>query len=132
MRFRWSSAWKGLLRARLDSAYHSDVVFKFLHRVLPTPHRLLLFLLSHDPGCPCGHRRATIDHIFGRCPTARLLRLPLRRLLSVFLPSVPSNLTLVCTFSPQSRFFSCSLLSRVAVYCYILAALSCVIPDHHS
>ena len=34
------SAWKGLLRARLDSAYHSDVAFKFLHRVLPTPHRL--------------------------------------------------------------------------------------------
>ena len=96
LRCRWSSAWKGLLRASLDSAYHSDVAFKFLHRVLPTPHRLLLFLPSHDPGCPsCGHRRATIDHIFGRCPTARLLRLPLRRLLSVFLPSVPSNLTLL-------------------------------------
>ena len=95
LRFRWSSAWKGLLRARLDSAYHSDVAFKFLHRVLPTPHRLL-FLPSHDPGCPsCGHRRATIDHIFGRCPKARLLPLPLRRLLSVFLPSVPSNLTLL-------------------------------------
>ena len=96
LRCRWSSAWKGLLRASLDSAYHSDIAFKFLHRVLPTPHRLLLFLPSHDPGCPsCGHRRATIDHIFGRCPTARLLRLPLRRLLSVFLPAVPSNLTLL-------------------------------------
>ena len=101
LRCCWSSAWKGLVCVSLDSAYHSDVTFKFLHRVLWMPHRLL-FSPSHDPSCPsCGQSRATIDHIFG-CPMACLLRLPLHCLLSVFLPSVPSNLTLLsASFLPN-------------------------------
>ena len=98
----WTSAWKSIAAARLGTPYSRDRAFKFLHRVLPTPHRLTLFDRFQDPSCPlCHHIRADLEHVFRRCPAARALRVPLRRILfsvlsytsrlSPYLPSLSSS-----------------------------------------
>lgn len=93
---RWTSALTSMRAANLHSPYSRDVAFKFMHRVLPTPHRLHRCRIAPSSDCPlCHHPDATLEHMFKRCPTARSLRIPLRRLLATISDSpVPSNVTL--------------------------------------
>ena len=65
--------------------------------------RLHRFRMAPSSVCRvCSHPVATLDHLFKRCPKARRLRLPLRRILSaLYEPVLPSNVTLwSATFLP--------------------------------
>jgi hypothetical protein len=105
--FHWQAVWSSISAARLHTPYDRDIAFKFIHRVLPTPDRRYQFGTSESPSCAlCRCRLADIVHVFRRCPSARLLRIPLRRVLSALLHRpVPSSLTL----------FSAPLLPRLSL-----------------
>ena len=86
----------------------------------PTPARLHRFRMAPSSVCRvCSHPVATLDHLFKRCPKARRLRLPLRRiLLALYEPVLPSNVTLW-----SAPFLPCLSRCRPAsfvVWCFIV------------
>ena len=106
--------------AGLSTSYSKDIAFKYLHRVLPTPARLHRFRMAPSSVCRvCSHPVATLDHLFKRCPKARRLRLPLRRILSaLYEPVLPFNVTLW-----SAPFLPCLSRCRPAsfvVWCFIV------------
>ena len=114
------SALQSMRTAGLSTAYSKDIAFKYLHRVLPTPARLHRFRMAPSSVCRvCSHPVATLDHLFKRCPKARRLRLPLRRILSaLYEPVLPSNVTLW-----SAPFLPCLSRCRPAsfvVWCFIV------------
>ena len=115
----WTSAWKSIAAARLGTPYSRDMAFKFLHRVLPTPHRLTLFDRFQDPSCPlCHHIRADLEHVFRRCPAARALRVPLRRILFSVLSYVPPTITLLS--APFLPSLSSSAAASFIVWTFVV------------
>ena len=112
----WTSAWKSIAAARLGTPYSRDMAFKFLHRVLPTPHRLTLFDRFQDPSCPlCHHIRADLEHVFRRCPAARALRVPFFSLCSY----VPPTITLLS--APFLPSWSSSAAASFIVWTFVVA-----------
>ena len=68
----WTQAWKSVAAARLSTAYTRDVVFKLLHRVLPSRSRLSRWALVPTRVCTvCGVPDETLLHVFDRCPHTR-------------------------------------------------------------
>ena len=96
------------------------MAFKFLYRVLPAPHRLTLFDRFQNPSCRLYHHiRADVEHVFRRCPAARALTVPLRRILFSVLSYVPPVITLLS--APFLPSLSSSAAASFIVWAFVVA-----------
>lgn len=90
--------------AALSPAYTrktSRFKYIYIHRVLPTQERLHLWKPSCQPTCiACGQYPDTFEHVFRKCPKAKSLLKPMKRLLSTTtVGSLPSNSDLLFSLS---------------------------------
>ena len=69
---QWDSLWS-IPNDPFLAPFQKDILWKFLHRVLPTHYRIHRWGLSQSADCLACHSSTpdTIDHIYGDCPIWR-------------------------------------------------------------